>query len=125
MPVNYAPLISEWTTLTGASTVTTLAGAQNIPTVLAQINALTVTGSTPTLTHSTGDAIFNCLVWSEFNPLTSAEKTQLMQICTIPGQLLGGSASPFIAPFFGTLAARMPTTIANLVALSQAIVTPW
>lgn len=110
----YDALITEWATLTGTT-------AQK----LAAINVLTVTGQVPTLTFVTGSQLFNCLVWGEFNALTAAQQTTLMQLCAIPGQLEGGSASPFVAPFFGSLGSKMPTTIANLVALAQAVVTPW
>ena len=110
----YDALIAEWPNLTGTT-------AQK----LSQLNAITVTGSVPTLVATTGAALFDCLVWSEFNSLTAAQQTFLMQICAIPGPITGGSDSPFIAPFFGTLASKMPTTIVNLTALAQAIPAPW
>lgn len=92
---------------------------------LAAVNGWTITGTTPTLAFATGNQIFNCIVWSEFEAITASQQTLLLQVCTLPGNLLGGSASPFIAPFFGTIAAKMPNTISALVALSQALVTPW
>lgn len=111
----YDALIAEWPLLTPGTTAAKLA----------QLNALTVSGTIPTLIGTSGAAIFNCLVWSEFNVITAAQQTTLMQVCAIPGQINGGSSSPFIAPFFGTLAAKMPTTIANLTALAQALSQPW
>jgi hypothetical protein len=110
----YDALVAEWATLTGTT-------AQK----LAAINALTITGATPTTAYTTGNAIFNCLVWSEFNALSATQQTLLMQICAIQGPILGGSASPFLAPFFGAIASKAPQTIAALVALAQAIVQPW
>lgn len=112
---DYTAFKTQWATLTPGTT------AQK----LAQINAQVVTGAVPTVAYSTGAQIFNCVVFSEFNAITAAQQTQLMQLCAMPGPLLGGSASPFIAPFFGALAAKMPGTIAALTALSKAIVTPW
>lgn len=111
----YDALIAEWPSLTPGTTAVKLA----------QLNALTVSGSIPTLIATSGAAIFNCLVWSEFNALSAVQQTQLMQLCAIPGSLTGGSASPFIAPFFGTLASKMPTTISNLTALAQSLSQPW
>lgn len=112
----YDALIAEWAALTGST-------AQK----LAAINALTVSGSIPTSVFITGDQLFNCLVYSEFAALSAAQQTQLLEVCAMPGQLLGGSASPFIAPFFGTLlaAGKGPLTLANLVALAKASVQPW
>ena len=111
----YDPLVAIWPTLTPGTT------AQK----LTQLNAMTVTGSIPTLTMTTGAAIFNCISWSEFKNLTSANQTIIMQMLAIPGNLQGGSASLFIAPFFGSVAATMPLTIAALTAMAKAIVTPW
>lgn len=115
----YDALKTEWATITTANPGYTTAQK------LAAINALTDTGSIPTLAYISGAAIFNCIVWSEFEAITAAQQTLLMQICAIPGSLLGGSGSPFIAPFFGTIAAKMPNTIAALVALATSLVTPW
>lgn len=111
----YTALINEWALLTPGTTAAKLA----------QLNAIVVTGSTPTLIQSTGTQIFNCLVWTEFKLLTAAQQTTLMQICALPSGIQGGSASKFIAPFFGEIAATIPQSIAALVALSQAISQPW
>ena len=125
MAVSYAALVAEWTTLTGSATVTTLAAAQTIPANLATLAAITVTGSIPTLIEVPASAIFNCLVYSEFEAITAAQQTLLMQVLAIQGNLMGGSASPFIAPMFGALAAKMPNTITALTALAQALPAPW
>lgn len=111
----YSAFIAQWNTLTPGSTAAKLA----------QINAQTVTGSVPALVYCTGAQIFNCLRFSEFNALTPAQQTQLMQLCAIPGPLLGGASSQFISPFFAAIAASMPQTITSLNALAQALVTPW
>lgn len=128
MATNYAPLVAAWnsatqppTGYTGTAITSGMTTAQKV----AAVDSWVETGAIPTLAYSTGDAIFNCIVWSEFEAITTAQQTLLLQVCTIPGNLLGGSASPFIAPFFGTLASKMPNTIAALTALAQAIVTPW
>lgn len=112
---DYTAFKAQWATLTPGTTQQKLA----------QINAQTVTGTIPTLTTTSGAQIFNCIAWAEFNAITAAQQTLLMQVCTIPGNLVGGSASPFIAPMFGTLAAKMPLTIVALTALAKATVTPW
>lgn len=114
-PDYYGPLKTQWTLL----------GPDTTANKLIALNALSSTGSVPTLIMTTGAAIFNCLVWAEFNGLTPAQQTMLMQVCAIPGSIQGGSGSPFIAPFFGTLAGKMPTTIAALTALAQSLSQPW
>lgn len=111
----YDAFKTQWATLTPGTT------AQK----LVQINGQNVTGSIPTLTMITGVQIFNCVVWAEFNAITAAQQTTLMQVCTLPGNIVGGSASPFVAPMFGTLAAKMPLTIAALTALAKGTVQPW
>lgn len=111
----YDKFVTQWATLNPGTTAAKLT----------QINAQTVTGAIPTLTYSTGAQIFNCINFTEFGTITAAQQTQLMQLCAMPGPLLGGSASPFITPFFTTVAAKMPLTIAALTALSQGLVTPW
>lgn len=115
----------SWTTAQLQAAITALnAPGDTDAQIAALLNAQTSTGSVPTETFFTGNEMFNCIVWSEFEAITAAQQTLLLQVCAIPGNLLGGSASPFIAPFFGTLAAKMPNTITALVALAQALVTP-
>lgn len=112
---DYTAFVTQWATLTPGTTAAKLA----------QINGQTVTGSIPALTMTTGAQIFNCIVFAEFNAITAAQQTLLMQVCTLSGTLVGGSSSPFIAPMFGSLFAKMPLTVAALTALAKATITPW
>jgi hypothetical protein len=114
----YTALIAEWATLPAGDTT-----AQK----LAAINALTVTGAIPTLGYFTGAELLNCLNYAEFAALSQAQQTTLLQICAVPGQLLGGSASPFLAPLFEAFYAGKLTgpTIAALTALVETTPQPW
>ncbi len=112
----YDALVAKWGTLSGTT-------AQK----LAAVNALMVTGSVPTLFRVSGSAILDCLNFAEFNALTAAQQSTLLQICAMPGLLLGGSASPLVGPMFvsyyaGKLAGP---TITALTALAQGAVVPW
>lgn len=116
----YTALINEWATITSANPNFTAAQK------LAAVNALTVTGSIPTLFNTTGAAIFNCLNYTEFLTLTAAQQTQLMQMCVIPGTLVGGSASTLGAWFVAIFAGKLGgPTIAALTTLAQVAVQPW
>jgi hypothetical protein len=112
----YTALINEWPLLTAGTT------AQK----LAQINAMTVTGSVPTLFNTTGAAIFSCINYTEFLTLTAVQQTQLMQVCAIPGTLIGGSASTLGAWFAAIYAGKLTgPTITALTALAQGAVQLW
>src|SRR5579859_7445626 len=60
---------------------------------LSQINSMTVTGSIPTSFYVTGDQLLNCINWAEFNALTAQQQNNVMALCHVPGQILGGSAN--------------------------------
>ncbi len=124
MATNYAPLITEWTTLTGSATITTLAGAQAIPGYLATLDAMTVTGSIPTLGEITGLQFMSCLHWSEYAAQTVTVQATLNTLMLMP-LISGGSASPFVAPMFAAIGATMPLTGAALAALATGLVQPW
>lgn len=120
MAINYAPLIAQWQTITTANPSFTTTQK------LAAINALTVTGSIPTLFNTTGAAIFSCLNYTEFLSLSAIQQTQLMQVCAIPGTLIGGSASTLGAWFVAIFAGKLSgPTITALTALAQGAVQPW
>lgn len=113
----YTALIAKWATLTPGTTQAKLD----------QINANTVTGSVPTTFYTTGDAILNCINWTEFAALTAQQQNNVLNMCNVSGQLLGGSAqtSHLVA---GMIVAYFPgagPTIAALTALAQATVQPW
>lgn len=113
----YDALIAKWATLTPGT------AAQK----LVQLNAMTVTGSVPTSFFITGAQLLNCINWAEFNALTQARQTNLLQLCAIPGQLLGGSDNTtfvvdgMILAYFSVGGA----TVAALTALAKGAVLPW
>lgn len=110
----YDALITKWGTLSGTT-----------QSKLDQINVLTVSGSIPATIYATGDQIANCIDWTEFNALTAARQTNILQLCAIHGQLLGGSANlSHLLP--GMIVAYFPgggPTIIALTALAKAL--PW
>lgn len=112
----YTALIAKWGTLSPGTTQQKLD----------QINAITVTGSVPTSFFTTGDQIANCIIWSEFNALTAAQKSDILQMCNL-GSLLGGStntthlAPGMIVAYFGAGSG----TVVALSAMASAVVQPW
>lgn len=114
----YDALVTKWATLSSGLTT-----AQK----LTAINSATVTGSVPTSFYTSGDQLLNCISWPEFTVLGSSQQSNLLSLCHTPGQILGGSGNlSHMAP--GMIVAYFPSsgaTIASLVALAQAVVTPW
>ncbi len=75
------------------------------------VNTSTVTGTVPTTLFTTGDKIANCVNFNEFNALTAAFQTNVLRLCGIPGQLLGGSANTaFLTD--GMIVAYFPNNVA-------------
>lgn len=111
----YDALITKWATLTPGTTAAKLT----------QINAITVPGSIPTTILSSGADIINCIDWAEFNALTDPKQKNLLAMCAIPGQLLGGSGQlTHMVP--GMIVAYFPpagATITALTAMAKAL--PW
>jgi hypothetical protein len=122
--VNYAPLITEWTTLTGAATVTTLAGAEAVPANLATLAALTVTGSVPPSTTITGTQFCNCLNWTEVKAQNAVTQGWLQVLCQM-AQVPGGTTANFVSEIFADVGASMPISGTNLQNAVVATVTPW
>lgn len=95
---------------------------------LAKVNAWTVTGTVPTTLFVTGDQILNCINFPEFNQLQTYQQANILSLCHVPGQLLGGSATTshavagMIINYFSNLAGP---TVTALTALAKATVTPW
>lgn len=114
----YTALINEWPNLTPGATAAKLA----------QINAMTVSGAVPTSFYVTGDQLLNCINWTEFAALTAAQQSNLLMLCGVPGQLLGGSGNTafvvdgMILAYFTN---KSGPTIAALTALAQAAAQPW
>jgi hypothetical protein len=113
----YDALIAEWGTLTG----TTVAK-------LAALNALTVSGTVPTNFTVTGAQLLNCINWTEFAALTVVQQQSLLQLCAVPGQLLGGSSNTaflvdgMILAYFTN---HSGPTVTALTALAHAVAQPW
>ena len=113
----YTALINEWPSLTGTT-------AQKLTT----LNAMTVSGGVPTTLYVTGAQLANCFNWTEFSLLSSPQQTNLLQLCAIPGNLLGGSSNTaflvdgMILAYFTN---HSGPTVTALTALAQAAVQPW
>jgi hypothetical protein len=70
---------------------------------LAKVNAWTVTGAVPTTVYLTSDQIANCIVYSEFKALQSAQESNVLNLLNIPtgaaGGLVGGTANTTLLAF--------------------------
>ena len=95
---------------------------------IAAVNGWTVTGTIPTTFYVSGAQLLNCINWTEFAALSAAQQSTLLQLCAIPGDLLGGSAETsflvdgMILAYFTNHSG--PTVIA-LTALANAQVQAW
>ena len=113
----YTALISKWGTLAPDTTANKLIA----------INALTVTGAVPTTLYVTGAQLLNCINWTEFAALTTAQQQNLLSLCAVPGPLLGGSSNTsfvvdgMVLAYFNVAGA----TVAALTALAKGTMTPW
>jgi hypothetical protein len=113
----YDALIAEWPSLSPGTTAAKLA----------QLNALTVTGTVPTSFFVTGDQLLNCINWTEFAALTAQQQSNLLALCQVPGQILGGSGNTsHMAPgMFIACFSLQGATIAALTALAKGATQPW
>ena len=127
----YTALITAWDGATQPPTGVTgtaLTGGMTTAQKLAAVNGWTVTGSVPTSFYVTGNQLANCINWTEFAALTAAQQQNLLLLCIIPGQLLGGSGNTtflvdgMILAYFTN---KSGPTITALTALAEAAVTPW
>lgn len=111
----YTALINFWPSAQGADTAAKLAW----------VNAQTVTGSIPATFPVTGAQILKCLDFPEFNSLTAARQTAILQICALPAG--DGGANSFIGKLIANYYSAMLTgpTIVALTAMAQAVVQPW
>ena len=126
----YTALINAWTGVTQPPTGVSGTGLSSNDTTtqkLAKVNAWTVTGTIPTNFTVTGNQLANCVNYAEFATLDSTQKRQILELCTIPGALLGGSGNTSLLTD-GLILATFPTsgtTIANLTGLANAQIQPW
>lgn len=111
----YDALIAKWPSVSGADTATKLAN----------LNAQTVTGVIPTTFQVTGSQIMNCLDFTEFNSLTAAKQTTILQLCGVSSMI--GGQNTFVGKLFANYYSAMLAgpTITAFVALAQATVQPW
>lgn len=126
----YTALISAWNNVTQPPpgiTGTGLTGGMTTAQKLAAVNGWTVTGSVPTTIFVTGDQVLNCINYSEFKVLTATQQSNLLNLCSGSGKLLGGSGNTALITA-GMIIDYFPpagATIANLTALSQAVTQNW
>lgn len=113
----YDALISKWATLNPGTTAAKLA----------QINAIAISGSVPTSLYVTGNQLVNCINYAEFKALTGTQQANVLALCAVPGNLLGGSSNTaFLVD--GMILDYFPLagpTIAALTALAQASNQTW
>lgn len=131
--MGFAALTAAWNStqqppsgVTGTGLTSTMTTSQK----LGFINGWTITGVVPASLFTTGAAIANCIVWSEFNALSSAAQTNLLLLCAIAGgnPLLAGGSTNAALLVDGMMLANFSSvsvTRANLTALAQAQQTPW
>jgi hypothetical protein len=127
----YTALIAAWNNVTQPPpgvTGTGLLGGDTTAQKITKVNAWTVTGSVPTVVTTTGAALLNCINWAEFNALTAAQQSNLLELCSNPGPLLGGSANVSLITdgmFLAYFTNHAGPTIANLTALAQGLTQMW
>ena len=125
----YDALIAAWNTGTvpGGVVGSPLTG-QITAVKLSRINAWTVTATIPASYTITGAQIASCINWAEFNALTQARQTAVLQMCAIPGALsVGSSAAELALLFDGMIVAYFgggSATVVNLSALAPSA-QPW
>ena len=132
--MSYAALQAAWATssaslgaLPSGVSGTSLYGLSTSAKIAA-VNAWTVTGTIPTSFYISGDALLNCINWTEFAALSTAQQLNLLTLCNCPGRLLGGSGNTafivdgMILAYFTN---HLGPTVTALTALANAQVQPW
>lgn len=133
----YDALIAAWNGATqppAGVTGTAITGGMTTDQKIAAVNSWTVTGSIPTTVFSSGSAVANCIVWSEFAAITAAapdtvaqKQLRLLTLLNNPGPLKGGSANTgdlLVGMLLDCFAANSQT-IANLTAMSKGLTQSW
>jgi len=94
---------------------------------LGHVNAWTVTGAVPTSFYTTGNEVFNCIAWSEFNALQAARQTSILNMLNVPGALISGTdnADSLIPGVMLSSFAAGTKTRTALIALAKAITQTW
>ena len=132
MAANYTALIAAWNGATQPPTGTVgtaITGGMTTAQKIAAVNSWVVTSTIPASYTITGAQIASCINWTEFNALTAAKQTNVLQMCAIPGALSVGSSAAEIALLFdGMIIAYFPpggATITTLSALAPAAQMWW
>jgi hypothetical protein len=92
----YTALMDAWNGATqppAGVTGTGLTGEMTTAQKIAAVNGWTIVGSIPTTFYVTGSQIWNCINWNELSALTDAQRKDVIEMCQIPGLLLGGSGN--------------------------------
>jgi hypothetical protein len=124
----YTALIAAWNGATQPPTGvsgTALTGLTTANKIIA-VNGWTVTGTIPTSAFFTGDAILDCINWTEFAALTATQQLNMLTLCQSSSLRSGSASLTHILP--GMLLAYFNNTgptIVALTALAAAQVQPW
>lgn len=127
----YTALIAAWNSSVqppSGVTGTGLSSTQTTTQKLTNVNGWTVTGSIPTSILTTGSALANCINFAEFNTLTATQQSNVLNMCSIPGALLGGSTNVglLVGGMFVTyFTTPSSPTIQNLIALAKSATQSW
>lgn len=126
----YSALIAAWNGATqppAGVTGAALTGGMSTAQKIAAVNAWTIAGSVPTSFYVTGVQLLNCINWAEFNALTAQQQSNLLALCSTPGQILGGSgnAGLIASGMFLAYFSHTGPTILALTALAEATSQPW
>lgn len=111
----YTALINQWPSLTPGTTAAKLL----------QINSMVVTGSIPTSFFVSGNQVMNCIDWTEFAALTAQQQNNILNVCGINGDILGGQNSFLGKMFVAAFTNLSGPTIVALTALAKGISQPW
>lgn len=126
----YTALIAAWNGVTqppAGVTGAAITGGMTTAQKIAAVNGWTITGSVPTSFFTTGNAVLNCINYTEFKALTATQQANLLGMLAVQGALLGGSAntSKMVAGMIIDMFPVAGPTVAALTALAQGIVQPW
>ena len=91
------------------------------------INQWTMVGQIPASFTLTGDQIANAIHWPDFSALVAGQQMNVLQLCAISGQLLGGSSNTALLAM-GMMLNYFPggsATRAALTALAKGMVRLW
>ena len=126
----YDALIAAWNSVTQPPTGVTgtaLTSGMSTPQKIAAVNGWTVTGAIPSVIYVSGAQLLNCINWTEFAALTATQQANLLALCQVPGQLLGGSGNTafIVDGMFLAYFSHSGATIIALTALATSMAQPW